>query len=167
MSIAIYEMNFYDMGKIIVLNSNTLLSSWFRDPTLKSQSFIIIIIITSETDRYTALHGNEMIVSLDVCPSRRLPVTGKTFARQDFPCKLFTRVMENNIEFMQKTEHSALCVEDNDTTTTANIKIVVLQSWHIFTRTRTIAVFYFKCKIDRTWDFCDRSPLKGFKINFR
>jgi len=41
---------------------------------------------------------------------------------------------------MWKTEHFTLCVEDNDTTKTANIKIVVLQSWHIFTRTRAIAV---------------------------
>jgi len=36
---------------------------------------------------------------------------------------------------------------------TANIKIVVLQSWHIFTRTCTIAIFYLKCKIVRTCDF--------------
>jgi len=44
-------------------------------------------------------------------------------------------------------------VKDNDTTKTANIKIVVLQSWHIFTRTRTIAMFYLKFKIVRTCDF--------------
>jgi len=48
---------------------------------------------------------------------------------------------------------------------TANIKIVVLQSWHIFTRTRTIAMFYLKYKIFRTRDFCDRNPFKSFKIN--
>jgi len=48
---------------------------------------------------------------------------------------------------------------------TANIKIVVLQAWHIFTRTRTIVMFYLKCKIVRTCDFCDRNPLNGFKIN--
>jgi len=36
------------------------------------------------------------------------------------------------------TEHFTLCVKDNDTTKTANIKIVVLRAWHIFTRTRTI-----------------------------
>jgi len=41
---------------------------------------------------------------------------------------------------MKKTEHFTLGVKDNETTKTANIKIVVLQSWHIFTRTRTIAV---------------------------
>jgi len=51
------------------------------------------------------------------------------------------------------------CVKDNDTTKTANrpIKIVVLQSWHIFTRTRTTAMFYLKCKIVR--DFSDINPL--------
>jgi len=27
------------------------------------------------------------------------------------------------------------------------------------------AMFYLKCKIFRTCDFCDRNPLKGFKIN--
>jgi len=54
---------------------------------------------------------------------------------------------------MQKTEHFTLSVKDNDTTKTANIKIVMLQSWHIFTRTRTIAMFYLKCKIVRTCDF--------------
>jgi len=36
---------------------------------------------------------------------------------------------------------------------TANIKIIVLQSWHILTRTRTVAMFYFKCKIVRPCDF--------------
>jgi len=36
---------------------------------------------------------------------------------------------------------------------TPKIKIVVLQSWHIVTRTRTIAMFYLKCKIVRTCDF--------------
>ena len=41
---------------------------------------------------------------------------------------------------------------DNDTTKTANIKIVVLQAWHILTRTRTIAMFYLKGKIVRTCD---------------
>ena len=46
---------------------------------------------------------------------------------------------------------------------TAKIKIVVLQAWHIFTRTRTIAMFYLKCKIVRTCDFCDKNPLNGFK----
>ena len=51
-----------------------------------------------------------------------------------------------------KTEHSTQCVKDNDTTKTANIKIVVLQAWHIFTRTRTIAMFYLKCQIVRTCD---------------
>jgi len=53
------------------------------------------------------------------------------------------------------------------TTKTTNIKSVVLQSWHIFTRTRTIAMFYLKCKIIRSCDLCDRNPLKGFKINSR
>jgi len=52
-----------------------------------------------------------------------------------------------------KTEHFTIGVKDNDTTKTANIKIVLLQSWHIFTRTRTIAMFYLKCKIVRTCDF--------------
>jgi len=52
-----------------------------------------------------------------------------------------------------KTEHFTLCVKDNDTKTTANIKICVLQSWHIFTRTCTIAMFYLKCKIVHTSDF--------------
>jgi len=42
---------------------------------------------------------------------------------------------------------------DNDITQTANIKIVVLQSWHISTRNRTIAIFYIKFKIVRTCDF--------------
>jgi len=41
-----------------------------------------------------------------------------------------------------KTEHFSLCVKDNDTTKTANIKIVVLQALHMFTRTCTIAMFY-------------------------
>jgi len=45
-----------------------------------------------------------------------------------------------------------LGVKDNDTTQTVNIKIVVLQSWHIFTRTRTMAMFYLKCKIVSTCD---------------
>jgi len=49
-----------------------------------------------------------------------------------------------------KTEHVILCVKDNDRTKTANIKMVVLQAWHIFTRTRTIAMFYLKYKIVRT-----------------
>jgi len=48
-----------------------------------------------------------------------------------------------------KTEHFTLCVKDNDTTQTAN---VVLQAWHIFTRTRTIAMFYFIYKIVHTCD---------------
>jgi len=67
-----------------------------------------------------------------------------------------------------KTEHFTLGlrVKDNDSTKTANIKIV-LQSWHIFTRTRTIAMFYLKCKIVRTCVFCDKNPLKGFKIYSR
>ena len=46
--------------------------------------------------------------------------------------------------YIKKTEHFTQCVKDNDTTKTANIKIVVLQAWHIFTRTRTIAMFYLK-----------------------
>jgi len=50
---------------------------------------------------------------------------------------------------------------------TANIKIVVLQSWDIYTRTRTIAMFYLKCKSVRICDFCDTNPLKGFKIKSR
>jgi len=68
-----------------------------------------------------------------------------------------------------KTEHFTLRVKNYDTTKTANIKIVVLQFWHIFTRTRrpTIVVLYLKCKIVRTRDFCDINPLKGFKINSR
>jgi len=61
---------------------------------------------------------------------------------------------------MLKTEHFTLFVKDIDTTKTEIIKIVVLQSWHIFTRTRTIAKFHLKCKIVRTCDFCDRNPLK-------
>jgi len=47
---------------------------------------------------------------------------------------------QNNVHV--KTEHFTICAKDNDTTKTANIKIGVLQSWHIFTRTRTIAMFY-------------------------
>jgi len=66
-----------------------------------------------------------------------------------------------------KTEHFTLCVKDNDKTKIANIKIVVLQSWHNFTRTRTIAMYYLKCKIVHACDFCDRNPLKRFKINSR
>jgi len=66
-----------------------------------------------------------------------------------------------------KTEHFTLYVKDNDRTKTANIQIVVLQPWRIFTRTRNIAMFYLKFKIVRTCDFCDRNPLKGFKINSR
>jgi len=49
-----------------------------------------------------------------------------------------------------KTEHFTLCANDNDATKTASIKMVVLQACHIFTRTRTIAMFYLKCKIVRT-----------------
>jgi len=41
------------------------------------------------------------------------------------------------------------CVKDNDTINTVNIKMVALQVWHIITRTRTIAMFYLKCKIAR------------------
>jgi len=44
-------------------------------------------------------------------------------------------------------------------------KIVVLQVWHIFTRTRTTAMLYLKCKIVRTCDFYNRNLLNGFKIN--
>ena len=65
----------------------------------------------------------------------------------------------------KKTKHFKQCVKDNDTTKTANIKSFVLQAWHIFTRTRTIAMFYLKCKIVRTCDFCDKNPLNGFKNN--
>ena len=43
--------------------------------------------------------------------------------------------------------------------------MVVLQAWHIFTRTRTTAMFYLKCKLVRTCDFCDKNPLNGFKNN--
>jgi len=68
-------------------------------------------------------------------------------------------------EIHVKTEHFAVGVKDNDTTKTAYKKIVVLQSWHIYTRTRTIAMFYLNCKIVRTCDFCDINPLKVFKIN--
>jgi len=42
--------------------------------------------------------------------------------------------------------------KDNDTTKTANIKIDVLQAWHIFTRTRTIAMLYLKYKFVLTCD---------------
>jgi len=45
------------------------------------------------------------------------------------------------IQIYLKTEHFTVVVKENDTTKTANIKIVVLQSWHISTRTRTIAMF--------------------------
>jgi len=51
---------------------------------------------------------------------------------------------------MKTIEHFTLCVKDNDTTKTANIKIVVLLAWHVFTRTRTM--FYLKCKIVCTCD---------------
>jgi len=53
----------------------------------------------------------------------------------------------------KKTEHFTLRVKDNDTTKTVNIQIVVWQTWHILTRTRTIAMFYLKCIIVRTCDF--------------
>jgi len=66
---------------------------------------------------------------------------------------------------MLKTKYFTLGVEDYDTTKTANIKIVVLQSWQISTRTRNIAMVYLKSKSVRTFDFSDRNPLKGFKIN--
>jgi len=65
-----------------------------------------------------------------------------------------------------KTEHFTVAVKDNDTTKTANIN-VVLQTWHFFTRTRTIAMFYLKYKLVRTCDFCDRNPLKDFEIKSR
>jgi len=45
---------------------------------------------------------------------------------------------------MQKTLHFTLCVKDYDTTKPANIKIVVLQAWHIFTRTCTVAMLYLQ-----------------------
>jgi len=61
---------------------------------------------------------------------------------------------------MLKTEHFTLCVKDIDTTKIENIKSVVLQSWHIFTRTRTFTMFHLKCKIVPTCDFSDRNPLK-------
>jgi len=64
---------------------------------------------------------------------------------------------------MYKTENFTLGV--TDTTKTTNIKIVVLQAWHIFTRTRTIAVFYLKYEIVRTYDFCDKNSFNSFKIN--
>jgi len=64
-----------------------------------------------------------------------------------------------------KTEHFTLCVKDNDTSKTANIKSVVLQACYNFTITRTIAMFYLKCKIVCTCNICDRNPLNGFKIN--
>jgi len=51
-----------------------------------------------------------------------------------------------------KTEHFTLCVKDNDTKKSANIKNFVLQAWHIFTRTRIIAMFRWNCKIARTCD---------------
>jgi len=54
---------------------------------------------------------------------------------------------------MWQTEHFTIGVKDNNTTKTANIKLVVLQSWHVLTRTRTIAMFYLKYKIVRTCDF--------------
>ena len=41
----------------------------------------------------------------------------------------------------------------------------MFQAWHIFTRTCTIAMFYLKCKVVRTCDFCDKNPLNGFKNN--
>jgi len=84
-------------------------------------------------------------------------------------CKLFKVSYENwSISrsswyivqtFMWKTEHFTLCVEDKDTTKTANIKIGVLHFWHIFNRTRTIAMFNLKFKIVSACDFCDRNPL--------
>jgi len=52
-----------------------------------------------------------------------------------------------------KTEHFTVGVKNNDTIKSANIKMAVLQSWHIVIRTRTIAMFYLKCKIVRTCDF--------------
>jgi len=53
---------------------------------------------------------------------------------------------------MYKTEHFT-CVKDNDPISkAANIIIVVLQTSHIFTRTRTIAIVLLKCKIVRTCD---------------
>jgi len=84
------------------------------------------------------------------------------------PCIIqsITTLILNNI-YVKKLKHLTLCVQDNDRTKTANKKIVVLQAWYIFTRTRTIAMCYFKCKLARgtTCDFCDRNPLNGFKIN--
>jgi len=46
-----------------------------------------------------------------------------------------------------QTYFNWLCVKDIDTTQTANIKIVVLQAWHIFTIERIIAMFYLKCDV--------------------
>jgi len=57
-----------------------------------------------------------------------------------------------------------LCVKDNDTTKTANIKIVLLQVWDIFTTTHNIAMFYLNV-IVRTCAVFDINPLNGFKIN--
>jgi len=56
-----------------------------------------------------------------------------------------------------KAEHFTLCVKDNDTTNTAYIKIVKVQAWHIFTRTRTITMLYLKCKIVLTCDSINQS----------
>jgi len=57
-----------------------------------------------------------------------------------FICMNFKRSDERI--YVKKTEHFTLCVKDNGNTKTAIIKMVVLQSWHIFNRTRTIAMFY-------------------------
>jgi len=103
------------------------------------------------------------------CSSVRLLLThtySRTVPQCDYSSLIRTHALFL-IEIYVKTEHFTVGVKDNDTTKTANIKIVVLQSWHIFTTTRTIAMFYLKCKIVRTCDFCDRNSLKGVKINSR
>jgi len=63
-----------------------------------------------------------------------------------------------------QTEHFTLCVKYKDTTTTANIKIVVLQSWHIFTRIRTIDMFWAYLNVKLS-EYVDNEAVAATSVN--
>jgi len=47
---------------------------------------------------------------------------------------------------------------------TSNIEMIVLQAWHIFTGTRTIAMLFLICKIVLTCKFFDIIQLNGSRL---
>jgi len=64
----------------------------------------------------------------------------------------------------KKIEHFTLCVKDNDTTKTANIKLLCYNPGAFSLALVLLLCSTYNVKIVRICDLCDRNPLKCFKI---